>query len=102
VVRAALSGFQERGFSPGEALSMLFRYQSGEAIEKGDRVTLFGEPCRIEFVVTRVEDDAWHFETYGGGIMICENREFGRLFLAADDLNMEEYEHKNLKFVSRG
>jgi hypothetical protein len=81
---------------------MVFRYQSGEEMQKGDRVTLFDEPCRIESVVTCVEDDAWTYKEFGGGITIFENKEFGRLFLDAADLNTEEYEYKNLKFVSRG
>ena len=83
---------------------MPFKYISGQEIKVGDLVALFEKPGKIEFVVDGPSTDAslnWHWVEFGGGIMIFENEEFGRLFIQADSLNTDGYEYKNLKFVSR-
>jgi len=84
---------------------MGFTYLSGEEIKVGDQVTLFEKPGKIELVVDGPSSDAsmnWHWTKFGGGIMVGENEEFGRLFIEADNLSVDEYTYKNLKFVSRG
>jgi hypothetical protein len=84
---------------------MPFSYSSGEEIKEDDLVTLFGKPGRIEFVVEGEQADEarnWHFTIHGGGIMIFQNEEFGQLFIPADQIDIEEYTFKNVKFVSRG
>jgi len=84
---------------------MGFRYLSGEEIKVGDRVLLFEKPGKIELLVDGPSSDLsmnWHWMVHGGGIGIGENEQFGRLFIQAASLNADEYEYKNLKFVSRG
>ena len=83
---------------------MGFKYLSGEEIKEGDRVTLFEKPGKIELVVDGPSSDPskdWHWTDSGGGIMINEHEEFGRLFIQTESLNADGYEYSNLKFVSR-
>jgi hypothetical protein len=64
---------------------MLFKYQTGEEILKGDRVTYHGEPGEIEFVVTKLTGDPaedWYLQEFGGGVMVLEPKAFGRVFLS--------------------
>ena len=63
---------------------MPFFYQSGEAINMGDRVKYHGEPGEVEFVAEKiVGDDAidWYVREQGGGVMILEPKHFGRVFV---------------------
>jgi hypothetical protein len=61
-----------------------FFYQSGEQIEKGDRVTYHGEPGEIEFVTDKIVGDPamdWHVREQGGGAVIIAPKHFGRVFV---------------------
>jgi hypothetical protein len=73
---------------------LLFFYQSGEQINKGDRVTF-----EIEFVAEAPEDPEtkWYVEDYGGGVMVVELEPtvFRRVFVTETD------EAEDLVFVSR-
>lgn len=63
---------------------MPFFYQSREEVKKGDRVTYHGEPGEIEFVAEKVVGDGeidWHVREHGGGVMIIEPKDFGRVFV---------------------
>ena len=71
------------------------RYQSGEEIMAGDRVALHGNPAEIEFVVTEAEPADWVY--LGRGVMIFEPKDFGHLFLPAEQIS----DYENLEFVSR-
>jgi hypothetical protein len=76
---------------------MPVRYQSGEAIIKGDRVLFHGEPGEIEFVVDRIVGDPdldWYMEL-GPGAMVLEPKFFGRAFIT----NTEKTE--DLVFLAR-
>jgi len=77
---------------------MPFTYQSGEEIQKGDRVIFHGNPGEIEFVATVLGEDSeldWYVQEYGGGVMISEPKVFGRAFLT------QTYQAEDLVFVSR-
>jgi hypothetical protein len=78
---------------------MIFKYQSGEEIRKGDRVLFHGEPGEIEFVASELGDPItdWHIKEDGGGVMILEPKLFGRVFIPADQLD----ETEDLQFVAR-
>lgn len=74
------------------------RYQSGEDIQKGDRVLFHGEPGEIEFIVDKLVGDPamdWHMREQGPGVMILEPKSFRRVFIH-DTENAED-----LRFVSR-
>ena len=77
---------------------MIFRYQSGEEIKKGDRVLFHREPGYIEIVATEPGDPEtdWFVQEYGGGVMVVE-KVAGRTFIPADQIEGEE----DLEFVSR-
>jgi hypothetical protein len=75
-------------------------YQTGERIQKGDRVEFHGEPGSIEFVADpgiRDPETEWYVKEHGGGVMVMElnSRTFGRVFLR------EPGEAEDLVFVSR-
>lgn len=71
-------------------------YKSGEEIKTGDHVLLHGEAGYIELVADpAVDPDDWLVKEKGGGVMIGEPKEFGRLFLN-DPANYED-----LSFTSR-
>ena len=78
---------------------MPMRYQTGEAVEKGDRVLFHDEPGEIEFIVDGPSGDPdkdWHIEQGGGGVMVLEPKFFGHAFI-------RDTEHaEDLVFVSRG
>jgi hypothetical protein len=76
---------------------VLFKYQTGEQIKKGDKVLFHGEPGEIELVAEPPGDaeTLWLVEEYGGGVMVKEPKFFGRAFLS----NTQESE--DLVFVSR-
>jgi hypothetical protein len=62
---------------------MALRYQTGEEIHRGDRVTYGDNPGVIELVVealTGEPEEDWLFETNGAGIMVAERKVFGRVF----------------------
>jgi hypothetical protein len=77
---------------------MIFKYQSGEEIRKGDRVLFHREPGRIELVATELgdADTDWYVREYGGGVMIREAAA-GLTFLRVEQIEGCE----DLKFVSR-
>jgi hypothetical protein len=75
------------------------KYQSGEEIQKGDKVLFHGEPGEIEFVVEELVGDPamdWHIQEQGPGVMILEPKFFGRAFIR------ETENEEDLEFVSRG
>lgn len=75
-----------------------FFYQSGEEIKAGDRVRLHGRVAEIESIHDPASDpNDWYVETYGGGVMIAEPKEFGYLFIETPVTHYED-----LEFVSRG
>jgi hypothetical protein len=52
----------------------LFRYQTGEEIQKGDSVLFHGESGQIELVAADESnpETIWFLQEYGGGVMILE------------------------------
>jgi hypothetical protein len=77
---------------------MALRYQTGEEIHRGDRVTYGDNPGVIELVVealTGEPEEDWLFETNGAGIMVAERKVFGRVFLH------DPHEDEDLRFVGR-
>ena|SRR5208282_1313064 len=79
-------------------VSMSFKYQTGEEIQKGDHVLFHREPGRIKLVAVEIGDPEvdWYIQEYGGGVMIIE-KVAGRTFIPADRID----ECKDLEFVSR-
>ena len=78
--------------------TMPFTYQSGEEIQRGDRVLFHDEPGEIEFVAEELIGDPamdWYVEELGGGVMVIEPKRFGRAFLT------ETHTDEDLVFVSR-
>jgi hypothetical protein len=76
---------------------MVFRYQTGEEVKKGDRVLFHGEPGEIEFVAAVCGEDPgldWYIQEYGGGVMVLEPR-CGRAFVTQTE------DAEDLVFVSR-
>jgi hypothetical protein len=74
------------------------RYQTGEEIHRGDRVTYGGNAGVIELVVeglTGISEEDWLFETSGAGIMVAEPKVFGRVYLH------DPHEKEDLLFVAR-
>lgn len=66
----------------------VLRYQSGDDIREGDRVTYGGNPGVVELVVTGPSGDEardWHFRASGPVIMIAEPRVFGGVYLSSPD-----------------
>jgi hypothetical protein len=78
--------------------TMALRYQTGEEIHRGDRVTYGGNAGTIELVVEvltgELEED-WLFETNRAGIMVAEPKVFGRVYLH------DPQEDEDLLFVAR-
>jgi hypothetical protein len=73
-------------------------YQSGEEIQKGDRVTYHGEPGEIEFVAEALTGNPeldWHITEQGAGVMIAVPNSFGRVF------ETDTSEDVDLIFVAR-
>jgi len=81
-----------------QQVSMIFKYQTGEEIQKGDRVLFHREPGRIELVASRLGDPVtdWYIQEYGGGVMISDAIA-GHTFVPTDQIE----ECKDLEFVSR-
>jgi len=77
---------------------MIFRYRTGEEIQKGDRILFHREPGRIELVASELGDPEidWYIQQYGRGVVIIE-RVAGRTFIPADQIENCE----DLEFVSR-
>jgi len=78
---------------------MSLKYQTGEEIQKGDRVLFHREPGEIEFVVDSLVGDPatdWYFRELGPGVMILEPKYFGCAYVR-DTENDED-----LVFVCRG
>ncbi len=71
------------------------RYQSGEEVLAGDRISYHSEPGEIKFVAS-VEDPEtrWYVEEYGGGCML-QVLSFGSVFVS--DPQADE----DLEFVAR-
>jgi hypothetical protein len=77
---------------------MALRYQTGEEIHPGDRVTYGGNAGMVELVVealTGKPEEDWLFETNGAGIMVAEPKVFGRVYLH------EPHDEGDLLFVAR-
>ena len=77
---------------------MALKYQTGEEILRGDRVTYGGNAGVIELVVEALTGDTeedWLFESSGPGIMVAEPKVFGRVYLRAP------HEDEDLLFVAR-
>jgi hypothetical protein len=65
---------------------MTLRYQTGEDIRQGDRVTYDGGSGIVELLAeatSRTPEEAWLFATYGAGIMVSESPVFGRVYVEA-------------------
>jgi hypothetical protein len=79
-------------------VSMIFKYQTGEEMQKGDRVLFHGERGFIELVESKLGDSAtdWYIQEYGGGVSIIDAIA-GRTFVPADQID----ECDDLEFVSR-
>ncbi|MGH9813799.1 MAG: hypothetical protein ACRD4T_11750 [Candidatus Acidiferrales bacterium] len=77
---------------------MILKYSSGIEIKKGDRVLYDGELGEIELVASEAgnPETGWFLQEYGGGVMVRATV-FGRVFLAADQLETSE----ELEFVAR-
>jgi hypothetical protein len=77
--------------------NVTLKYQSGEEIKKGDRVTIHGEPGEIELVASDPGDPEtdWYVQEYGGGVMVVGGIA-GRTFIDARQLSKCDY----LEFVS--
>jgi hypothetical protein len=72
---------------------MALKYESGDEIRTGDRVSFHGEPGEIEFVVDGLTGDPahdWYVKEFGSGVMVVEPKVVGRAFLSdtegAEDL----------------
>jgi len=78
--------------------SMIFKYQSGEEIRKGDHVLYHCQPGRIEDVAAEPGDPEtdWYIQEYDGGVMLIEEAAV-RIFISADQID----ECEDLEFVSR-
>lgn len=77
---------------------MAVRYQTGEEIHPGDRVTYGGNAGLVELVVealTGKSEEDWLLETNGPGIMVAEPKVFGRVYLH------DPHEEEDLRFVGR-
>ena len=86
---------------------MIFRYQSGEEVEKGDRVLFHGDPGFVESIADpdvkegSDPDTAWHLSEHGGGILLRLPGTFGRVFLPTRVFTNHESNYDDLKLVSR-
>jgi hypothetical protein len=81
----------------GDDLPVPLQYQSGEEVQKGDRVLFHGEPGEIDFVVDGVSGDPdmdWYFTNYGPGVMVLEPKYFGSAYVVPAD-------SEDVVFVSR-
>jgi len=77
---------------------MALRYQTGEEVHPGDRVTYGGNAGTVELVVealTGKPEEDWLFETHGAGIMVAEPKVLGRVYLH------EPHDEEDLLFVAR-
>jgi hypothetical protein len=69
-----------------------FRYQSGEDVQKGDRVQFHDQPGYVEFVADPLVNDSetdWYAQEYGGGVKGNERKRFGSVFVS-DSENAED------------
>ena len=70
--------------SGAKDLGCRLRYQSGEKIEKGDRILLHDEPGYVKFVADPAMKDAKtdrYVKEYGGDVMVVAPKVFGHVFL---------------------
>lgn len=75
----------------------MLKYQSGEPICRGDRITYDGSPGVIEIVVEEGDfENGWYLENYGPGVMVAESPEFGRVYVTMPG------DFGDLVFVARG
>jgi hypothetical protein len=76
----------------------ILRYRTGEEIKKDDRIVYHGVEGRIELVALNLDDpeQEWYVREYGGGVMVA-NKQFGRVFIHADQLPEDE----DLELVAR-
>jgi hypothetical protein len=65
----------------------MLKYQSGEAVRLGDKVTFGGKAATVELVVVGLNGDPendWQFETNGPGVLVVEVEPatlFGRMYM---------------------
>jgi hypothetical protein len=78
--------------------SMILKYQTGEEIQKGDRILFHREPGRIELIAAEPGDPEtdWYLQEYGGGVVIVQGSA-GRTFIPTEQIN----ECEDFEFVSR-
>jgi hypothetical protein len=63
------------------------KYQSGEDVRRGDKVTFGGKAATVELVVVGSNGDPendWQFETNGPGVLVVEAEPatlFGRMYM---------------------
>ena len=65
-----------------------FRYQSGEDVRSGDRITYHGEPGEVEFLVTGKTGDSardWYLEKNPEGGFMIKAQNFGSVFLTESE-----------------
>ena len=77
---------------------MTLKYQTGEAIQKGDHICYNGEIGVVEFVAEHITGDAaldWYVQEFGSGVMLLVSP-FGRIFIS--DLANDD----DLELVARG
>ncbi len=77
---------------------MAFVYQSGETVQKGDRITYHGELGNVDFLadpLSPTPETDWYVEEFGGGVMIIVPDHMGSVFI--HDPATEE----DLEFVGR-
>jgi hypothetical protein len=65
---------------------MILKYQSGEDVRLGDKVTYGGKAGTVELIVVGLTGDLendWQFEANGPGVLVVEvePKLFGRLYL---------------------
>jgi hypothetical protein len=65
---------------------MMLKYQSGEGVRLGDKVTFGGKAATVELVVGLNGDpeNDWQFETNGPGVLVVEVEPatlFGRMYM---------------------
>lgn len=70
--------------------------------KKGDCMTYHGEEGSVELVVDPeskggTDEERWHLQEHGGGVMVREPMVFGRGFICAAQIGEDE----DLVFVSR-
>jgi hypothetical protein len=93
-------GMEPRGYLVKE-WNRPMKYGSGEEIQMGDHVRLYGKPAQVEFVCLPNDPNAaaaWYARRNGRGVLIYEPTVSGYIFIPEQQTN----ESENLTFLSRG